>query len=91
MGSNLATDLANNDLMLDLETQLGIHLTANHYPPVPRSMIEPCIDAIDAYYDEDYDRLINLPSPITWRGNTQAPASAIVEAHHLDAWLPECD
>jgi hypothetical protein len=92
MGSNFATDLANNDLLeLDLETQIGIHLSANHYPPVPSSMIQPCIDAIDAYYDEDYNRLIVLPAPITWRDQKSAPASAIVEAHHLDAWLPNCD
>ncbi len=92
MGSNFAHDLANNDLLeLDLERQIGIHLSANHYPPVPSSMIQPCIDAIDAYYDEDYDRLIVLPAPITWRDQNTAPASAIVDAHHLDAWLPNCD
>jgi hypothetical protein len=92
MGSNFATDLADNELLeLDLETQIGIHLSANHYPPVPSSMIQPCIDAIDAYYDEDYNRLIVLPAPITWRDQNSAPASAIVEAHHLDAWLPNCD
>ncbi len=49
------------------------------------------LDAIDAYYDEDYDRLITLPAPITWRDQNTAPASAIVEAHHLDAWLPQYD
>ena len=92
MGSNFATDLADNELLdLDLETQIGIHLSANHYPPVPSSMIQPCIDAIDAYYDEDYDRLIVLPAPITWRDQNTAPASAIVDAHHLDAWLPNCE
>jgi hypothetical protein len=92
MGSNFAHDLANNDLLeLDLERQIGIHLSANHYPPVPSSMIQPCIDAIDAYHDEDYDRLIDLPAPITWRDQNSAPASAIVDAHHLDAWLPNCE
>ncbi len=54
MGSNFAHDLANNELLeLDLERQIGIHLSANHYPPVPSSMIQPCIDAIDAYYDDE--------------------------------------
>ena len=91
MGNNFATDLAEMDLGLSLEDSIAIHLSANHYPPVPRSMVKPCIDAIDAYYDEDYSRLISLPDPITWRGQTEAPAHAIVEAHHLDAWLPECD
>ena len=91
MGNNFATDLAERDLGLSLEDSIAIHLSANHYPPVPRSMVQPCIDAIDAYHDEDYSRLISLPDPITWRGETEAPAHAIVEAHHLDAWLPECD
>ena len=92
MGSNMAYDLANNDLLdLDLETQLRIHLTSNHYPPVPVSMVQPCIDAIDAYYDEDYQRLIDLPAPITWRNKNTAPASFIIDGHHLHAWLPECD
>ena len=93
MGSNFATELADTDVFpeLDLETAIGYHLQGNHYPPVPLSMVEPCIDAIDAYHDEDYNRLITLPAPITWRGNNNAPASAIVEAHHLDAWLPQYD
>ena len=91
MGSNFATELAELDLGLSLEDSIAIHLSANHYPPVPRSMVQPCIDAIDAYYDEDYQRLIDLPAPITWRDKSQAPASAIVEAHHLDAWLPQYD
>ena len=92
MGSNFATELADEELLgLDLETSIAIHLQANHYPPVPTSMVEPCIAAIDAYYDEDYQRLIDLPAPITWRDQNTAPASAIVEAHHLDAWLPQYD
>jgi hypothetical protein len=90
MGSNFATELADEELLgLDLETQIGIHLSANHYPPVPSSMIQPCIDAIDAYHDEDYNRLIDLPEGVSWRNQPNAPAHAIVEAHHLDAWLPE--
>ena len=85
MGYNTAQELAT---ILDLEGSIAMHLTANHYPPVPTSMVQPCIDAIDAYHDEDYQRQIELPEGISWRGQTSAPASAIVEAHHLDAWLP---
>ena len=43
MGSNLAYDLASDELSLDLETAIGYHLQGNHYPPVPLSMVEPCI------------------------------------------------
>ena len=39
MGSNLAYELSEGLLYLDLNTQLEIHLTSNHYPPVPVSMV----------------------------------------------------
>jgi len=88
MGYNTALDLSTE---LDLEMALGYHLQGNHYPPVPLSMVEPCIEAIDAFYDEDYNREIALPQGVLWRGQVTAPASAIVEQHHLEAWLPEED
>jgi hypothetical protein len=93
MGSNFATELADKDLFpeLDLETAIGYHLQGNHYPPVPLSMVQPCIDAIDAFYDEDTDRLIEMPKGVSYKGNTHAPAWAIIEQHHLDAWLPESE
>lgn len=85
MGLTTATELAT---ILDLESSIAMHLQANHYPPVPTSMVQPCIDAIDAYHDEDYQRMIELPTGVFWRNESSAPASAIVDAHHLDAWLP---
>ena len=93
MGNNFATELADRDFFpeLDLEMAIGYHLQGNHYPPVPLSMVQPCIDAIDAYYDEDYDKLIEMPEGVSYKGDTHAPAWAIIEQHHLDAWLPECD
>jgi hypothetical protein len=54
-------------------------------------MVQPCIDAIDAYYQEDYNQEINLPHPITWKGNATAPASAIVKAHHLEWFIDPAD
>jgi hypothetical protein len=86
MGSNFATELAELDLGLSLEDSIAIHLTANHYPPVPRSMVQPCIDAIDAYHEEDYNKLIEMPEGVTYRGDRYAPAHAIIEQHHLEAW-----
>ena len=93
MGNNFATELADRDLFpeLDLEMAIGYHLQGNHYPPVPLSMVQPCIDAIDAYYEDNYDKLIEMPEGVSYKGNTHAPAWAIIEQHHLDAWLPECD
>lgn len=90
MGSVTAIGLA--DTVLDLETQVLYHLTGNHYPPIPKEMVTPCIEAIDAYYDEDYDRMIDMPMvgdfQILYKGNTQAPARAIVNQHHLE-WFIE--
>ena len=87
------TALGIKDEVLDLETQLLYHLKGNHYPPVPAEMVAPCIEAIDAYYDEDYDRMITMPMvgdfQILYKGMTHAPARAIVQQHHLEFWLPE--
>jgi len=93
MGSVTAIGLA--DTTLDLETQLLYHLQGNHYPPVPKEMVQPCIEAIDAYYDEDYSRMIDMPMvgnyQITYKGNKQAPASAIVSQHHLEWFINPAD
>lgn len=91
----MATEMADGTLdelgiHLDMEQQIAIHLSANHYPPVPKSMVKPCIEAIDAVNDLGlWNADIELPEGISWRGNNTAPASAIIEAHHLDAWIIE--
>jgi hypothetical protein len=93
MGSVTAIGLA--DTTLDLETQLLYHLKGNHYPPVPAEMVAPCIEAIDAAYDEDFNRMIDMPMvgdfQILYKGNTQAPAWAIIEQHHLDFFIDPVD
>jgi hypothetical protein len=93
MGSVTAIGLA--DTTLDLETQLLYHLKGNHYPPVPAEMVAPCIEAIDAAYDEDYDRMIAMPKvgdfQILYKGNTEAPAWAIIEQHHLSFFIDPVD
>ena len=89
MGSNFANDLALAD-NLTIENQIAIHLSANHYPPVPAIMVQPCVEAIDAVNDAGlWDLEIPLPEGVSWRGLTTAPAHAIIEQHHLDAWLIE--
>jgi hypothetical protein len=89
MGSNLATELADGTLGLDMESAIAMHLRSNHYPPVPYSMVQPCMDAIDAYWEDSQDRLIELPEGVSWRGNTSAPAWALIESHHLDPWCQD--
>jgi hypothetical protein len=93
MGSITAIGLS--DTTLDLETQLLYHLKSNHYPPVPAEMVKPCIEAIDAFYDEDYQRMIEMPMAddfqILYKGMSHAPASAIVEQHHLQWFIDPVD
>lgn len=93
MGS--ITALGIQDAVLDLETQLLYHLRGNHYPPVPAEMVTPCIEAIDAAYDEDFNRMIDMPKvgdfQILYKGNTTAPAWAIIEQHHLDTFIDPVD
>ena len=88
MGHLSALDMAEH---LDVEQALVWHLTANHYPPVPTSMVPVCIAAIAALNEEDPDRLVDLPDGIEWRSQNYAPAWAVAEAHHLDAWLDDLD
>lgn len=94
MGATYAAGLIGSveDGLLEREGAIAIHLRSNHYPPVPSSMVGPCIEAIrivvDAYWGEgDADDRVALPAGITWRGEDSAPASAIVEGFHLDQFI----
>ena len=48
MGRGFAVDIANIE-GISMKAGIEIHLTSNFYPPVPTSMAQPCIEAIDAY------------------------------------------
>lgn len=87
MGSTFAYDLASGDYVSNLRQQLSIHLSSNHYPPVPNTMIDPCVAAIEAGNEDDFARLIDLPEGVTYRGSSQASAGSIIENHHLEFWL----
>ena len=89
MGRATASDLATNggEYGLSITQSLEIHLRYNHYPPVPISMVAVCISAIESYNENlNGDELIELPEGVSWRGQTSAPAIAIIESHHLDEW-----
>ena len=87
MGSNMATELADGILGIDMESAITMHLRGNHYPPVPYSMVPVCIEAIEAANDGDWNREIELPEGVSWRGENYSPAYALIEGHHLDAWI----
>ena len=90
MGALQAHEMANTT-QLTIEQQLSWHLTSNHYPPVPLSMIAPCLAAIDAYWEDDLDKEIDLPEGVSYRGKSTAPAREIIINHHLDAWCESED
>jgi hypothetical protein len=93
MGSNMATELADKDLFptLTMEQGIAIHLRSNHYPPVPTEMVPVCIEAIEACNDDEANKAIEMPKignfQVTYKGQLTAPAWAIIEQHHLDAWV----
>ena len=88
MGHAQAEDMA---AITDLDTGLVWHLRSNHYPPLPLSLVETCKQAITAANEDDWDREIPLPDPITYKDNPHAPAYEIISAHHLDAWVANED
>ena len=88
MGSLQAMEMAE---MLEMEDALAWHLRSNHYPPIPLSMIEPCIEAINSVNEggplSGWHKVIQLPEGVSYQGSNVAPAWAIIEQHHLDAWV----
>ena len=55
MGSLQAAEMAE---LMQMEQAIAWHLSSNHYPPIPASMAKPCLDAIDAYWEDDIGREI---------------------------------
>ena len=91
MGRIFARDLASGEFGLDLDRAVSIHLSANHYPPVPQSFVPVCIKAIEHGIAEEWDARVKLPEGTTWRGEPTAPASAIIEGFHLGEFLGQYD
>ena len=89
MGSVYAEGLT--EMGLSLEEQLLVHLTSNHYPPVPKSMVPICIEAIDLANDGFWDEMVKMPEGVQYQGTDEAPVHAIVEQHHLEFWIIESE
>jgi hypothetical protein len=94
MGSLHAQEFASlvQEEEISLRQALTYQLRSNHYPPVPLSMIDPCIAAIDIvqrsqWGDAESSERVELPAGILYRGEDSAPAWAIVEQHHLSAFI----
>jgi hypothetical protein len=89
MGSIYAEGLT--EIGLSLEEQILVHLTSNHYPPVPKSMVPICIEAIDNANSGNWEKEVQLPESVLWKGQDTAPTDAIVEQHHLEFWIIESE
>ena len=87
MGYTTAVGIS--ELNIPMKEQIEIHLVSNFYPPVPRFMAQTCVDAIDAYWEEDTNRMIDMPIGVSYKGSNSAPAWAIIEQHRLSPWLGE--
>lgn len=84
MGYLHALEMANRTR---LDQALHWHLTANHYPPLPVTMIGPCKRAIRKAKRGNWDSRVRLPEGVRFRGSKLAPVHAVIEAHHLHAFL----
>lgn len=87
MGRLLAEELS--ELDAPLLRQIEVHLVSNFYPPVPAFMAQTCVDALNAYWEQETNRMIDMPKGVSYKGSTSAPAWAIVEQHRLFPWLNE--
>ena len=83
------TAMAIAESHFDIRTQLSLHLTHNHYPPLPLEVLDVCLEAIDKANEGQWDDRVMLPEGMYYRGDTSAPVWSVIEAHHLDAWLSE--
>ena len=88
MGIMALEDMANNASMT---VALSWHLQSNHYPPIPLTMVDVCVQAIDLVNISEGYELVELPEGVLFRGSTSAPAYDIVEQHHLDFWITKED
>ena len=88
MGLSSAMGIAESDL--SLEQQLAWHFSSNCYPPIPKQMIPVAVEAINAYWEEDFAKVIKLPEGVEFRnGEDWVFASQAIESLKLDAWLQE--
>lgn len=78
-----------SELDMPLQRQIEMHLSTNFYPPIPRFMAQACVDALNAYWEEDINRMIDMPNGVLYKGSTSAPAWAVVDQHRLSTWLDE--
>lgn len=66
---------------------VAFHLSNNHNPPIPISMTDSCIRAIEYANKGEWNTQVILPEGTTYKGSTHATVEAIVESHHLHQFI----
>lgn len=89
MGNLQAREFAE---LADLDTGLHWHARSNNYPPLPLTLV-PVWKEVIKWVNEgkDISQEFALPAGITYQGYFVAPAWAIIENHHLGAWITDYD
>jgi len=64
-----------------LRVAIETHLQHNHFPPVGAIWVQPCLDAIAAANEDDFDRLV-----MGAHGRT-LPAFKVLEGLHLAPFI----
>jgi hypothetical protein len=72
---------------ISIRMALEWHLQANHYPPVPLSMVPVCERAIAKAKAGKWNAKVRLPKGCTYRGSVYAPVDEVVRGHHLDTFI----
>lgn len=81
MGTQFALDLKE---LVQLDVALEVHLTGNHYPPLPLSLIPVCKRIIKNINNGESDKMVKLPEGITHRKYGKVIPSYIgAETWHL--------
>lgn len=91
MGARLALDLASGEFNISREDAIAVHLTSNLYPPMPISLVQACIEAIDAVNASEPDTWVRLPDGIGFRGYASVEAFELIQALRLEAWVENDD
>jgi len=72
------------------DTALWWHLTCNHYPPLPTSLLPVAKRAIAKANRGEYDAKVFMgKGKLTFRGRKSATVAELVESMHLQEFIEE--
>jgi hypothetical protein len=70
-----------------LWNEVGHHLKTRFNKPIPLSMIDPCLEAIEKANNGEWDSMITLPDGNLYKGEPQASVRTMVDSHALQQWI----